>query len=410
MERRSFLKLSFGLAAALASARRAVAALPKAKITRVRYYKSPGDAARRQTKVPGLFNQSTNIVVVETDAGLMGIGEGGAKDTIEQCAAALIGKDPFRIEDNWQILFRGYFYPAGREKLHALGALDMALWDLKAKALGVPLYQMFGGPAREHVECYATGFPDKGSLKETARACIESGYRAFRIGPADANPWDRFDTTEGTLAMCREVREGAGKDGAWAVDFHTRFDFPDAVRLAKKIEDLAPYFAEDLVRSENPDVYKVLRGQTSVPIAVGEQFGAKWDVNSLVENHLIDYARVTVPNVGGITEFLKIMAICETHYVGLIPHFTGPISEAALVHLCAAFSGPALMEMLPHAAGGVPYLPQSFDFRAGKLWLNERPGLGVSFDERQLPLLAEVSEPSQPTPIYRRPDGSMTNW
>lgn len=404
MKRRAFLALSTGFAAS------ALAALPKAKITRIRCYKSPGDAARRQSKVPPLFNQSTNVVVVETDAGLTGIGEGGAKDTLEQCAAALIGRDPFRIEDNWQTVFRGYFYPAGREKLHALGAIDMALWDLKAKALGVPLYQLIGGAAREHVECYATGFPSKGSLRETARACVEAGYRAFRIGPADANPWDRFETTQRTYEMCREVREGVGKDGAWAVDFHTRFDFPDGVRLAKKIEDLGPYFVEDLVRSENPEVYKVLRGQTSVPIAVGEQYGAKWDVNMLVENHLIDYARVTVPNVGGITEFLKIMALCETHSVGLIPHFTGPISEAALVHLCGAFSGPALMEMLPRATGGVSYLPQCFDFRNGKLWLNDRPGLGVTFDEKQLPLLTEVTEAAQPTPIYRRPDGSITNW
>ncbi len=404
MKRRKFLALSAGFAAS------ALAALPKAKITRIRCYKSPGDAARRQSKVPPLFNQSTNVVVVETDAGLTGIGEGGAKDTLEQCAAALIGRDPFRIEDNWQTVFRGYFYPAGREKLHALGAIDMALWDLKAKALGVPLYQLIGGAAREHVECYATGFPSKGTLSQTARACVEAGYRAFRIGPADGNPWDRFETTRRTYEMCREVREGAGKDGGWAVDFHTRFDFPDAVRLAKQIEPLAPYFVEDLVRSENPEIYKVLRGQTSVPIAVGEQFGAKWDVNMLIENHLIDYARVTVPNAGGITEFIKIMALCETHNVGLIPHFTGPISEAALVHLCGAFSGPALMEMLPRATGGVSYLPQCFDFRNGKLWLNDRPGLGVTFDEKQLPLLTEVTEAAQPTPVYRRPDGSITNW
>lgn len=410
MNRREFLFRAGGLSVGLAAARRAVAALPKAKITRVRYYKSPGDAARRQTKVPGLFNQSTNIVVIETDAGLTGIGEGGAKDTMEQCAAAIIGKDPFRIEDNWQVLFRGYFYPAGREKLHALGALDMALWDLKAKALGVPLYQLFGGPSRDHVECYATGYPSKGSIRETARACVEEGYRALRLGPADGQPWDRFETTERTFQMCKEAREGAGKDGGWAVDLHTRFDFPDAVRLSKRLEELAPYFVEDLVRSENPDVYKVLRGQTSVPIAVGEQFGAKWDTNMLVENHLIDYARVTVPNVGGITEFLKIMAICETHYVGLIPHFTGPLSEAALVHLCTAFSGPALMEMLPRATQGVPYLPECFDFRKGKLWPNERPGLGVKFDATQLPLLTEVTESAQPTPVYRRPDGSITNW
>ena len=410
MNRRTFLKMTGGVAAALATTRRALAALPKTKITRIRYYKSPGDAAQRQTKAPGLFNQSTHIVIIDTDAGLSGIGEGGARDTMEQCAAALIGRDPFRIEDNWQVVFRGYFYPAGREKIHALGALDMALWDLKAKALGVPLYQMIGGTTREHVECYATAYPSKGSMQETARACIEEGYRTIRINPADGQPWDRWETTERTYEMCKAAREGAGKPGGWAIDFHTRYDFPDAVRLAKKLEDLQPYFVEDLVRSENPEVYKTLRPQTSVPIAVGEQFGAKWDVNMLVENHLIDYSRVSVPNCGGITEFLKIMGMCETHYVGLIPHFTGPVAEATLVHLSAAFSGPVLMEMLPRATKGVPWLPQGFDYKNGKMWLNDRPGLGVTFDEKALPLMSTITEPSQPTPIYRRPDGSMTNW
>jgi hypothetical protein len=185
---------------------------------------------------------------------------------------------------------------------------------------------------------------------------------------------------------------------------------PDAVRLCQAIENLGPYFVEDLVRSENPEVYRTLRAQVKVPIAVGEQFGDRWDINTLVEGNLIDYCRATVPNVGGITEFLKIAAMCETHYVGLIPHFTGPISEAALVHLCAAFSGPALMEMLPRATAGAPYLPKSFDFRDGKLWPNQRPGLGVEFDASKLTPLAEISERAQPTPIYRRPDGSVTNW
>jgi L-alanine-DL-glutamate epimerase-like enolase superfamily enzyme len=207
-----------------------------------------------------------------------------------------------------------------------------------------------------------------------------------------------------------EIREGVGKEGDWSIDYHTRLDMPDAVRLSTLIEPLEPYFAEDLVRSENPEVYRTLRQQVKVPIAVGEQFGGRWDIHTLVEGQLIDYSRATVPNVGGITEFLKIAALCETHYIGLIPHFTGPISEAALVHLCAAFSGPALMEMLPRATHGVPYLPKSFDFRDGKLWPNQRPGLGVEFDASKLTLLTEISERTQPTPIYRRPDGSVTNW
>ena len=135
-----------------------------------------------------------------------------------------------------------------------------------------------------------------------------------------------------------QVREGVAGMAAWCIDFHTELDMPDAVTLANKIEPLRPYFVEDLVRSENPGVYRTLRGQVKVPIAVGEQFGPKWEWNELVQQQLIDYARATIPNVGGITEFMKIAGVCETHYVGLIPHFTGPISEAAMVHCCAATS------------------------------------------------------------------------
>jgi len=408
MKRRAFLNAA--AATPLAVAAQAPSPRSGMKITRVRYYGGAGDAAMRQSKVPGLFNQSTNVVVVETDAGISGIGEGGAKDTMEQCAAAIVGMDPFRTDQIWQILYRGYFYPAGREKLHAIGALDMALWDIKAKALGVPLYQLIGGLARDHIECYATGYPSKGSIKASAAACVADGYRAYRFHPADGEPFDRFESVNRTYQMCRDAREGAGKDGGWAIDFHTRFDLPDAVRLCQMIEGLGPYFVEDLVRSENPDVYRTLRPMVKVPIAVGEQFGDRWDINTLVEGRLIDFCRATVPNVGGVTEFLKIAALCETHYVGLIPHFTGPISEATLVHLCGVFSGPVLMEMLPRATQGVPYLSKSFDFRNGKLWPNQRPGLGVEFDPSKLTMITEITERAQPIPVYRRPDGSVTNW
>jgi len=155
---------------------------------------------------------------------------------------------------------------------------------------------------------------------------------------------------------------------------------PDAVRLSALLEGLEPYFVEDLVRSENPSVYRQLRQQVKVPIAVGEQFGDRWDINELIEQHLIDYNRITIPNCGGITEYLKQAALCETHYVGLTPHFTGPVSEAALVQVCTAFSGPVLMEMAGVYKNEIPYLPRHFDFKDGKLWPNDRPGLGVEID------------------------------
>src|SRR5215831_21360607 len=150
MNRRTFLKsLAVAPAAALVRPQPAAAALPAAKITRVRIYKPPS--------LNELFNQSNMIVTVETDIGITGIGEGGSKDTLEQCAGTLIGKNPFRIEAIWQEMYIAWFYPPGREKIHALGALDLALWDIKGKALKVPAHQLLGGAVRNYCECYATG-------------------------------------------------------------------------------------------------------------------------------------------------------------------------------------------------------------------------------------------------------------
>ena len=408
MQRRSLLKSSaFAAGALLSQATRVRAAPPKMKITRVRYYHNPNGRP--------IFNQSSNVITVETDQGITGIGEGGSKDTVEQLAAMIIGEDPTRIEHLWQTMYRGYFYPPGREKIHALGGLDMALWDIKGKALGVPVYELLGGLTRDHVECYSTGYPNQGSLKETARACMEAGFRAFRTSVA--GPGNNSDQgfisqrmVNETHRLCRQIREGVGDNGDWAIDYHTRLDVADAVRLSSLIEDLTPYFVEDLVRSENVAVYKTIREKVNVPIAVGEHFGDRWDVNELIENDWMDYSRVSIPNSGGITEFMKIAALCETHYVGLIPHFTGPIGEAALVHCCGVFSGPTMMEMTGDGNHDLPHLPQCYDFRNGKLWPNGRPGLGVEFDPSRTTLLAEITEHSRPIPMYHRPDGSITNW
>ena len=406
MKRRSFLKsVGLGGAALAAPVAAATPPSPPMKITRVRFYHNPATRP--------MINQSFHIVTVETDAGITGIGEGGSKETIEQCAAMIIGEDPSRIEHLWQMMFRGYFYPPGREKVHALGAIDLALWDIKGKALGVPVYELLGGLSRDHIECYSTAFPSKGSLKETARACVEMGFRAYRSNVADPAEGQGFSSqhmVQKTYEDCKEIREGVGKDGDWAIDYHTRLDFSDAVRLSTLIEPLEPYFCEDLIRSENPGVYRELRKQVKVPIAVGEHFGARWDTNELIEQHLIDYSRVSIPNVGGITEYMKIAAMCETHYVGLIPHFTGPLSEAALVHTCGVLSGPVLMEMLGDGSARPPHLPECYEFRNGKMWPNRRPGLGVTLDTKPLTQVAEITERSRPIPMFHRPDGSITNW
>ena len=384
-------------------------------IKRIRYYTTGADAAGRGD-TSGIdhqptFNQSTNIVTVETASGLIGIGEGGAPSTMQQVAEMLIGADPFRSEQLWQQMFRGYFYPAGHEKQHALGALDLALWDIKGKALGVPVWQLLGGKSRDHVECYATGYqtPRGGTLEDAGRACVAEGFRAYRHSLGGPREMDRFKEVDRIAADCQLLAKGAGS-GGWALDFHQELDPEDAITLCDMIQPLKPYFVEDLVRTENTEVYRTIRPRTHVPIAVGEEYGAKWDINMLIENHLIDYARVTSPNVGGITEYMKICALAETHFVGMIPHFTGPIGEASLVHCLTATSVPALMEMTNAGHTVFPHLPQNFDFRDGKLWPNERPGLGVTVDLSKLTLVGDYTEKYTPIQLNHRPDGSFTNW
>jgi L-alanine-DL-glutamate epimerase-like enolase superfamily enzyme len=410
VNRRSFLKslaVSTATVAALRNHQRAEAALPKGKITRVRIYKPPD--------LNPLFNQSNMLVTVETDIGITGIGEGGAKDTLEQCAGSLIGKNPFHSEAIWQEEYIAWFYPPGREKIDAVGALDLALWDIKGKALNVPVHELLGGAVRNYCECYATsGVPGTQglSVRERAQASMEAGYRAYRMDAASTTIGETYNSHERVrkvVADCREAREGVGPNGDWCIDFHQRFAYDDAVRACRMIEQYEPYFVEDPVRDEffHQDLPR-LRQMTSVPLAAGEEWGQRWDFNTLVENHDIDYSRATLPNVGGITEMMKIAAICETHSVGIVPHFTGPVATAALVNCLSTFSGPVLME---YNYGGRPidYLPQCLDFDHGKAMRNDRPGLGVTADMSKLTLIGEVTEPGRRN-VYVRPDGSLTHW
>jgi galactonate dehydratase len=412
MNRREFLKaLGVTSVVGFASTRRAEAALPKMKITRVRVYATPNPNP--------LFNQSDLVVTIETDAGVTGIGEGGSKDTLEQCAGRLIGKDPQFIERLWQDMSRAFFYPPGREKEHAIGALDLALWDIKGKVQNMPVHEVLGGMVRNYCECYNTagiipGIKPGTGIKERARLTFEAGYRAFRMGAADAPIYSTYNTRERINQLyedCVQAREGVGKNGDWLVDFHQRFDLPDAIRGCDLIEDLAPFFVEDPVRTEAfQEDLPILRRKVDVPIAAGEEWGNRWDFNKLVENHDIDYLRATLPNVGGITEMMKVAALCETHFVGIAPHFTGPIATAALVNCLGTFSGPVLMEY-NFQGHELPHVPVCLDFKQGKLYPNERPGLGVELDLKRLKPVAEITQPvTNRAQTYFRPDGSITNW
>lgn len=393
---------------------RAAARLPANRVTRIRVFYPPNYNANG----PQAFPQSNMVVLVDTEAGITGIGQGGSPDTVRNMARSVIGKNAFDTEYIWQHGFMDGFYSPGKERLHALGAIDLALWDIKGKALKMPVHEILGGTVRKHCECYGTttvvpsGPGRTVTLADRAKAAMDAGFRAFRMGAGDMPIGQVYDThaaVRRVIQQCREARQGVGPNGDWCIDFHQRFDYNDAVRACRGIEEFEPYFVEDPVRDEHAlmDLPR-LRQMTVVPLTHGEEWGNRWDFNRLVENHDVDYIRATLPNVGGITEMMKIAAMCETHAVGIVPHFTGPIATAALVNCLSTFPGPVMFE---YNFGGqrIDYLPECLDFKDGKAYTNQRPGLGVTADMSKLKLIGEVTTPGRRN-VYERPDGSLTHW
>jgi galactonate dehydratase len=423
---------------------RAATRLSPTKITQIRVL-YPQNYDRNG---PQAFPQSNMVVLVDTEAGITGIGQGGSPDTVRNVARSVIGRNAFDTEMIWQAAFMDGFYSPGKERLHALGAIDMALWDIKGKALNVPLYQLFGGKAREHIELYATSGVPQGlvpqaeaqamGLKERAAATMAAGYRVYRVdsgilpstgraggaGPRGGAPAgapggrgggrgpSMFDSRSRIPMIIRaieQIRDGVGPDGNWMIDLHQKFEFHEAVEVCRLMEPLRPFCVEDPVREEQfrTQIPK-LRLMTSVPLAPGEEWGTRAEFSPLVEQRDIDFARASLPNVGGITEMLKIMAMCDTHKVGIVPHFTGPIATAGHMHTMMAFPGQVLMEY-NQGERPVPYMPEFLECRNGKVWPNDRPGLGVSVDEKALTFVEQMTEGAAGV-THRRLDGSLTHW
>jgi galactonate dehydratase len=353
------------------------------------------------------------VVAIETNAGVTGYGQGGTPDLLRYAASLLIGEDPVRVEYHWQRMYRSSIYPAGRERLHAVGALDCALWDIKGKLLGVPVYELLGGRVRDYVECYRSfGAMRLDEAREQARKTMAEGYRAIRFH-AVGGSGTVFDERRaiGELAeICAALRDGAGPQGEFILDAHTRFSLADAVQLCERVAPLSPLFVEDPLHTiDDIDAFALLRQKVNVPLAAGEQFGDLRDGNlPLVEHELIDFLRSSIPNVGGITAYRKLGALCEAHGVAMVPHFTAPIATAAVVHALFAYPGRAMNEVLRPALP--PYVREAYALRDGKMYRSERPGLGVVIDEGQMSAVATITE-ARPAELYqgdpiRRPDGS----
>ena len=271
------------------------------------------------------------FIVVDTDEGISGVGEVGitARELgvvgiVEHFKPLLIGQDPARIEHINQMLTRGGFYPAKHIVNGAISAIDIALWDIKGKALGVPVYELFGGRVRDRVICYPHNRGDSTEITSLVESCLqtkEEGWKFVRWGlPSDNVTLEPREAVRLAVKQVEAVRMAIGDEIEICFDVHTRLDLPDAVTLCRALEPYDLFFVEDPLRSENPDSFKTLRPRTIVPLAAGEQFNSKWEFRELIEAEWIDYARIDLGIIGGFTEARKVAGWCETHYIKLALH------------------------------------------------------------------------------------------
>ncbi|MCY3779306.1 MAG: galactonate dehydratase [Chloroflexi bacterium] len=359
------------------------------------------------------------FVVVETDEGIRGIGEAGITGrelavggAIEHFRPLLIGQDPFRSEHIWQLLFRGGFFPAQRILTAAIAAIDIALWDIKGKALGVPVYDLLGGRARDRVLTYNhNGGDTVEELVECCQRSMDEGWKVLRWGLAH----EPDGVLEPDVEVRRAIKEfealrlALGDEIKLAIDVHTRLNMADALWLCQEVEQYRPYFIEDPLRVENSQSYRNLRGRTTAPLAAGEQYNSKWEFRQVIEEELIDYARVDLCICGGITEAKKIAAMCETHYIELAVHNPiGPVATTAFLHLCLSVPNCAVQELPRRPGESLPDLVLNQpEWEDGYLLPPTAPGLGIEFNPEALSKypfsMGELKH-------LRRADGSVTNW
>ena len=359
------------------------------------------------------------LVVIETDEGVYGLGEAGltsrehaVEGMIGDLKSLLVGQDPFAIEHLWQTMWRSGFHPSGQVLSSAIAAIDIALYDIKGKALGVPVYELLGGKTRDKVltYCHIGGATPQDTLVR-AREKVAEGWQALRWEPSykdDMIMRGRW-AVEKAIEEFRLLRKELGPEIELAFDAHTKLTPTEAAYFCKQVEQFRPMFIEDPLRSEYADGYAVLRQQTSAPIAAGEQLASKWMFQPFVDRNLIDFARIDVCIAGGLTEAKKIAAMCEAHMIDLAVHNPiGPISTAACLHLNLS-SPNVLVQELPRRPGEcIPDLIQTDQvWNEGWLTTHGEPGLGVRINPDNL---GKYPFEKENLPILRREDGSFTNW
>lgn len=381
---------------------------------------------------------------IECDDGTTGVGDATlngrelavASYLADHVVPCLIGRDAHRIEDVWQYLYKGAYWRRGPVTMTAIAAVDTALWDIKGKLAGMPVYQLLGGASREAVMVY--GHANGSSIDDTIAAALEyqqQGYKAIRLQcgvpgmastygvskdryfyePADAdlpseNVWNTSRYLRVVPELFKAAREALGWDVHLLHDIHHRLTPIEAGRLGKDLEPYRPFWLEDATPAENQEAFRLIRQHTSAPLAVGEIFNSIWDAKDLIQNQLIDYIRATVVHAGGITHLRRIAAFADLYQVRTGCHGAtdlSPVCMAAALHFDLSVPNFGIQEYMRHTPETDAVFPHAYSIEGGMMHPGDEPGLGVDIDEE----LARGYEYKRAfLPVNRLEDGTMYSW
>jgi mannonate dehydratase len=381
---------------------------------------------------------------ISTDEGIYGLGDAtlnGRELAVaaylkEHVIPCILGRDPFQTEDMWQYLYRGAYWRRGPVTMAAIGAIDMALWDIKGKALNTPVYNLLGGKSRTGVLVYghANGVDISATCDEVGRY-IDMGYRAIRAQsgipglpstygvahdklfyePAEKGlPPENVWSTEKYLLhvpkLFEALRTRFGDDIHLLHDVHHRLTPIEAARLGKSLEPYHLFWLEDAVAAELQEGFRIIRQHTTTPLAVGEVFNTVWDAHILITEQLIDYLRMTVVHSGGLTALKKIAGLAEIYHVLTGCHGAtdlSPVSMAAALHFDISVNNFGIQEYMRHTEDTDAVFPHGYHYKDGFLHPGDGPGLGVDYDEK---LAEKYPYERAYLPVNRKLDGTMFNW
>jgi len=381
---------------------------------------------------------------IETDEGIHGLGDATlngrelavASYLSEHLIPCLIGRDPFQTEDIWQYLYRGAYWRRGPVTMAAIGAVDVALWDIKGKALNTPVYNLLGGKSRKGVLVYAHahGATVEEAVDDVVRH-IDLGYLAVRAqsgilglestygvpkGLQSYEPAERGLPSESrwsselylrhTPKLFQKVREAVGENVHLLHDCHHRLTPIEAARLGKELEPFHLFWLEDPVPAELQDGFKLIREQTTTPIATGEVFNTIWDAHDLIQQQWIDYIRMSIVHGGGFTPLKKIADFAALYHVRTGCHGAtdlSPVTMAAALHFGIAIHNFGIQEHMPHSAETDEVFRHQYRYEAGYMYPGNAPGLGVDIDEK---LASKYPYQRAYLPINRKLDGTLTDW